>query len=120
MPGVVRSVVGYTGGKQPNPTYRAILDHTEALLIEFDPSKISYQQMLAHWWRMHRPLYKGKCQYRSAVWYINEEQKKIAEEHLEKAKAESKDELYTSVEEATTFYRAEEYHQDFVSKQVHN
>ena len=113
----MRSIVGYTGGKELNPTYHQLFDHTESLLLEFDPSKISYKEMLEKWWRMHRPLHKNSCQYRSAVWYLNEEQKKIAEEHLAKVKSETLQTLYTDVEKSGVFYRAEEYHQDYVMKQ---
>jgi methionine-S-sulfoxide reductase len=108
-------VVGYSGGKQVNPTYRNIKDHTEALLIEFDPLVVSYQDLALEWSRMHLPTYEGKCQYRSAVWYLNEEQKKAAESVVEEMKA-STGKVYTSVDKATRFYRAEEYHQNYFQK----
>ena len=117
LKGVVRCVVGYSGGNQLMPTYRRILDHTEALLIEFDPKIVSYEEMLIEWSRMHSPIGKKKCQYRSAVWYLNEQQKEEAEEVLAGVKAVSRDEVVSSVEKATRFYRAEEYHQDFIMKQ---
>lgn len=65
---------------------------------------------------MHSPVYAGKCQYRSAVWYLNEEQMEQAEQVLEGMKAASRDPMHSSVEPATSFYRAEEYHQQFLSK----
>ena len=70
MDGVVRSVVGYSGGKGKDPTYRNILDYTEALLIEYDPKIVSYEDLVLSWTQMHFPNYHGKTQYRSAVWYM--------------------------------------------------
>lgn len=112
--------VGYTGGVQKNATYKQILDHTEALWIEFDPTVISYEDLCIEWSRMHSPLHKSKCQYRSAVWYLDEEQQETAQEVVAGMKAAARGELYTSVEPATTFYKAEEYHQKFMSKQQGN
>lgn len=113
------SVVGYTGGKELNPTYRNMKDHTEAMWIEFDPAKVSYEDLLIEWSRMHSPVgYKTKCQYRSAVWYLNDEQRAAAEEVLAGMKAVARDTVYSDVEAATRFYRAEEYHQKFISKQM--
>lgn len=118
MTGVSRCVVGYSGGVTKDPTYRNIMDHTEALLVEFDPTKISYEDLVLSWTQMHNPVYKGKTQYRSAVWYLDEDQKETAEEVVEGWKASSRDVLVTSVEPAITFYRAEEYHQNFLSKDL--
>lgn len=118
MKGVVRCIVGYSGGRERNPTYQTIKDHTEALLIEFDPTQITYEDLLIEWSRMHSPLYKSKCQYRSAVWYVNEEQKEAAEEVLRGMKATARgQEIHSSVEKATRFYQAEDYHQNFMSRQ---
>jgi len=112
-------VVGYSGGIQPDPTYRNIKDHTEAVLIEYDPNVVSYDELLVEWSRMHNPNRKGtKRQYRSAVWYLDDEQREAADEVVAGMKAaRNSGELFTSVEPATKFYRAEEYHQDFVAKQ---
>jgi peptide-methionine (S)-S-oxide reductase len=115
----VGSYVGYTGGKKRNPTYRSMLDHTEAIFIEFDPTIISYDELLIEWSRMHMPNYKSNCQYRSAVWYITSDQREAAEEVVTGMKAAAREELYTSIEPATTFYKGEEYHQKFMAKQVH-
>jgi peptide-methionine (S)-S-oxide reductase len=115
--GVVRCEVGYSGGCALMPTYRQIKDHTEALLIEFDPKIVGYDDLLIVWSRMHRPTRETKCQYRSAIWYLNEDQKEAAAEVLAGMQAGSRERLVSSVEKATRFYRAEEYHQDFVLKQ---
>lgn len=119
MKGVARCVVGYAGGKKPNPTYKKILDHTEALLVEYNPDQVSYEDLVLSWTQMHSPNHAaGKTQYRSAVWYLNAEQKETAEEVVQQWKASKQESLYTSVEKALTFYRAEEYHQFFLSKRM--
>lgn len=120
LDGVARCVVGYSGGKTKDPTYRSIQDHTEALLVEFDPAVVSYEDLVISWTQMHNPNYQSKCQYRSAVWYLDEEQKEVAEEVVKAWKASAREPLYTSVEPALTFYRAEEYHQHFLSKRGGN
>jgi peptide-methionine (S)-S-oxide reductase len=120
MKGVARCVVGYSGGKTPDPTYKKIRDHTEAVLVEYNPNQVSYEDLVVSWTQMHLPNNsKGKCQYRSAVWYLDDEQKEIADEVVQQWKASnSRELLYTSVEAARTFYRAEEYHQYFLSKRM--
>ena len=111
-----RCVVGYSGGHDPDPTYRRILDHTEALLVEFDPNVLSYEDLVVEWARRHTPIGQRKCQYRSAVWYLNEEQKEICDNVVAGLVAAHGSNVETSVEKATKFYRAEEYHQDFTQK----
>jgi peptide-methionine (S)-S-oxide reductase len=119
MRGVVRCIVGYTGGTKLYPTYRNIQDHTEALLIEFNPNLISYEDLVIEWSRMHTPSRTTKCQYRSAVWYVNDEQQEIAEAIVGGMKATyGADGCTSSVERATKFYQAEEYHQNFNSKMM--
>lgn len=118
MKGVARCVVGYSGGEENYPTYRSIKDHTEALLVEFDPSIVDYSDLVVSWTQMHQPNYKGKTQYRSAVWYLQDEQKEVAEEIVEGWHGSSREKLYTSVSPASSFYRAEEYHQFFLQKRM--
>lgn len=108
--------MGYSGGKQDNPTYRNIRDYTEALLVEFDPSLVTYEDLVIEWTRMHSPTGRRTCQYRSAVWYLSDEQKEVCEEVVEGLKAVHGDHLNTSIEPATRFFRGEEYHQDFTAK----
>lgn len=110
--------MGYSGGKELDPTYRSIKDHTEAVLIEFDPTTITYEDVLLEWTRMHRPVYKQSTQYRSAVWYLDEEQKETAEEVKAgmQATVTGGETIVSDIEPATRFYRAEEYHQHFLSK----
>eukprot|EP00957_Ditylum_brightwellii_P188094 14320032-Ditylum_brightwellii.AAC.1 len=78
MDGVVRTVVGYTGGSEPNPTYSNIKDATEAILVEFDPSVVSYEDILLEWSKQHSPYFPQKTQYRSAIFYRTEEQRALA------------------------------------------
>eukprot|EP00566_Odontella_aurita_P027162 CAMPEP_0113536948 /NCGR_PEP_ID=MMETSP0015_2-20120614/6554_1 /TAXON_ID=2838 /ORGANISM="Odontella" /LENGTH=165 /DNA_ID=CAMNT_0000436389 /DNA_START=162 /DNA_END=659 /DNA_ORIENTATION=- /assembly_acc=CAM_ASM_000160 len=121
LDGVARAVVGYSGGRKPNPTYRSIEDHTEAVLVEYDPRTISYEDILAEWAGLDYPYSSGKTQYRSAVWYTSEYQREAAERTVEAIRTNARGrEVYASVEPATKFYRAEEYHQNFLRKQGRN
>lgn len=135
--GVTRCVVGYSGGDEPDPTYQSIKvcitthycisltvcflikDYTEAVMIEFDPNIISYQDILNLWQESDTPYYPQKCQYRSALFYIGDKQRKQAEEYVQKLNDDyaGKGKLYIDVEPAKTFYRGEEYHQNFLVKQ---
>lgn len=117
MDGVERVVVGYTGGVKKNPTYQNIMDATEAILIEFDPSRISYESILNEWSKQHYPFMKQKCQYRSAIFVKNVEEREIAEKIVKELETSSGKAVYTDIEDAGAFYRAEEYHQDFLNKQ---
>ena len=100
MDGVLRVVVGYTGGTEAYPTYSSIKDSTEAVLIEFDPSTISYEKILSVWAKSHSPFFPQKCQYRSAIWYRNDDQKAAAEAviaELQSKRGEGK-KVYADVE----------------------
>jgi peptide-methionine (S)-S-oxide reductase len=95
-------------------------DHTEALLVEFDPTVITYQELLREWTRMHFPNHPSKRQYRSAVWYLKDPgpQHGLADKAVKEwMDAHPKETLYTSVQPAGRFYRAEEYHQHFMAEQ---
>jgi peptide-methionine (S)-S-oxide reductase len=105
---VVNCVVGYSGGVSPDPTYDNMQDYTEALLVDFDPQMISYADILTAWRQLHTP-YPNKRQYRSAIMYLSEEQRKIAESMFGNEK-------YVDIEPATKFYLAEEYHQNYLQK----
>lgn len=120
---MVKSIVGYSGGVQKDPTYEEILDHTEAILVEFDPAVVSCDEILKTWSKMIADkLGPSSRQYRFAVWYLNDNQKRLAEkaikELLEEAAPEYPNEdvsSYVSVERVTRFYQAEEYHQHFLT-----
>ena len=126
--GVVSTTSGYTGGQKPNPTYEEVsaggTGHAESVQLLFDPAKISYEKLLNVFWHNIDPTTpdrqfcdKGR-QYRSAIFYHNENQKRLAEESkklLEQSKA-FKEAIVTEIVPASDFYPAEEYHQDFYLK----
>lgn len=115
--GVARCVVGYTGGKEANPTYRSMKDHSEAMLVEFDPSRVAYEELVIAWTQMHTPNYQRTCQYKSAIWYLDQqEQHEIAVEIVRGWKLAAKEPLFTSIAPAGNFYQAETYHQHFLTK----
>lgn len=118
MGGVADVVVGYTGGKKTNPTYQNIMDSTEAFMIEFDPSLISYEDILDEWAKQHEPFYPSKCQYRSAIFYCNEDQRNAALKKIEEFSKGGERKVYVDVEPVSAFYKGEEYHQNFLEKQM--
>ncbi len=126
--GVKSTKVGYTGGQLPNPTYEEVCTdrtgHAEAVEVEYDPDEISYQELLDVFWNNHNPTTLNRqgpdlrIQYRSAVFYHNDEQKEIAEkskENLEKS-GQYENPVVTEIVPAPTFYKAEEYHQKYFKK----
>jgi peptide-methionine (S)-S-oxide reductase len=125
--GVVKTTVGYTGGKIKNPTYEQVCTdktgYAEAIQIIYDPQQITYEQLLKIFWMIHDPTQKNRqgpdigTQYRSVIFYHNEEQKQIAE-HSKKQKQKELDmEIQTEIKPAEEFYPAEEYHQQYLKKQ---
>ena len=128
LPGVISTTSGYTGGHQENPTYEqvssGVTGHTEAIQIAFNASKISYQELLAVFWRNIDPTTADRqfcdtgSQYRPAIFYHDDEQKKAVEQSL-KALEQNKsfdEDIVTEISPATTFYPAEDYHQDYYLK----
>jgi peptide-methionine (S)-S-oxide reductase len=127
VPGVLRTISGYTGGKADNPTYQQVVSgstgHTEAVEITFDPSKVSYQKLLDVFWRNHDPLAKDRqfCdtgnQYRPAIFFHGEEQRKLAEETKKAVQTKFAPRVvHTEIAKAEKFYTAEDYHQDYYEK----
>ncbi|MCB2221746.1 MAG: bifunctional methionine sulfoxide reductase B/A protein [Bacteroidetes bacterium] len=125
QPGVKSVVSGYTGGKTKDPTYEEVCSgtsgHIEAVEIEYDPAKTTYEELAKLFFEIHDPTQVNRQgpdigeQYRSEVFYLNEEQKAIAEKLI--AQLESKGyKIATKVTEATTFYPAENYHQDYYER----
>ncbi len=111
---MVRTRVGYAGGKKKNPTYHDLGDHTESFQVDFDPTQTSYAQLLAVFWESHNPCAKAYSQqYRTAIFYQNEAQKKLAEETRDRLAAKKKDGVLTAIEPLTEFYLAEDYHQKY-------
>ena len=128
LTGVLSTTSGYVGGQKRNPAYEEVsagtTGHTEAVQVVYDPKKISYQKLLEVFWRNIDPTAKNRqfCdvgeQYRSGIFYRDQEQKRLAEESraaLEKSKP-FKDPIVTEVAQATEFWPAEEYHQDYYLK----
>ena len=126
LPGVVKVISGYTGGTGTNPTYEtyARQGHIEAVQVFYDPDKITYEAILDAFWRHIDPTDPGGQfvdrgpQYRSAIFYHDEEQKRIAEKSREElAKSGRFDKpVVTEILKFTKFYDAEEYHQDYYKK----
>lgn len=127
-PGVVAVISGYTGGTKVNPTYEDVsagdTGHAEAVEVLFDPTKITYRQLLDHFWRNVDPTTADRqfCdegpEYRSEIFYNSEEQKAAAEEskrEIERTKTFPQP-IVTQIVAAGPFYRAEEYHQDYSKK----
>ena len=117
MDGVAQVIVGYTGGQKADPTYENIMDATEAVLIEYDPAVISYETILSEWSKQHHPFMKQSGQYRSAIFVKNAEEQLVAQTIIKELGESRGQKVYADVEEAGAFYRAEEYHQDFLNKQ---
>jgi peptide-methionine (S)-S-oxide reductase len=126
--GVVDALVGYTGGTTPNPTYQQVCGdrtgHAEAVEVTFDPSRVSYEQLLDAFWAMHDPTTPNRqgpdvgSQYRSAIFYHSAEQKAAAEASkaaLERSGRYGRP-IVTEIVPAATFWRAEDYHQQYVAK----
>ncbi|GEL76220.1 peptide methionine sulfoxide reductase MsrA [Tenuibacillus multivorans] len=126
--GVHSVVSGYTGGHVDNPSYEHVKEgstgHYEAVQITYDPSKISYQTILDLYWPQIDPtdpdgqFHDRGPQYRTAIFYHNEEQKQLANKSKENIEKSGKfnSPIVTEILKATTFYPAEEYHQDFYKK----
>ncbi len=128
LPGVVSAVSGYTGGPEKDPTYKQVSSsrtgHLEAVEITYVAEEVSYQELLDHYWRQFDPtdaggsFYDRGLQYTSAIFYHDEEQKKLAETSKSALDASGRFDkpIVTPVRPAITFYRAEEYHQDYYKK----
>jgi methionine-S-sulfoxide reductase len=128
LAGVISTTVGYTGGQEQNPTYEEVSSgktgHAEAIQIVYDPSRLTYEELLDVFWRnidptqMNGQFVDTGRQYRTAIFYHNEEQKRLAsasKDKLEKSGRYDK-KIITEIAPATAFYRAEAYHQDYYKK----
>ena len=124
--GVISTTSGYTGGTLANPTYQDVghggTGHAEAVEIVYDPAKVSYEKLLDVFWHNHDPLAKNRqfCdrgdQYRPAIFYHNDEQRRLAEATKAKHQQRFKQPIQTEIVAAGRFYKAEEYHQDYYLK----
>ena len=128
VPGVLETVVGYAGGTLPNPTYDQVCSHStghaEVIWLRFDPAIISYTKLLEIFFEIHNPTLLNRqgpdigSQYRSVIFYDNEEQHDLAFKAIEDLEAAKKydKKIVTQVVPTTPFYRAEEYHQRYLEK----
>jgi peptide-methionine (S)-S-oxide reductase len=128
LPGVISTRVGYTGGQTANPTYKDVCTdrtgHAEAVEIEYDPTKLSYDKLLDVFWENHDPTQLNRqgpdwgTQYRSAIFFHTPEQEaeaKASKERLEKSRRFSKP-IVTQIVPAGQFFEAEDYHQQYLEK----
>src|SRR6266850_3223874 len=128
VPGVVSAVSGYIGGSVKNPSYEQVSSgrtgHTEAVQVTYDPAKVSYGKLLETFWLNHDPTVNnrqfcdGGTQYRPAIFYYTDEQKRLAEASKAKWEREKpfRQPIIAPIQPATDFYPAEEYHQDYYKK----
>ncbi len=127
MPGVLDAIAGYTGGQVDNPTYEQVCrtdtGHAEAVEVTFDPTEITYEALVDKFWDLHDPTQVDRQgpdvgrQYRTAIFTTSPEQMNIAEASKAKAQPRFKAPIATSIESASTFWKAEEYHQRYFEKQ---
>jgi peptide-methionine (S)-S-oxide reductase len=124
LPGVIETRVGYTGGNVPNATYRNHGNHAEGIEIIFDPEMISYRRILEYFFQIHDPTTRNRqgndfgSSYRSAIYYVDEEQKRIAEDTIADVDASGlwPGKVVTDVEPAGDFWYAEPEHQDYLER----
>ena len=128
MLGVSSVISGYSGGNIDNPTYEDVLrgdtGHIEVVQVNYDSSKISYEELLDMFFKIHDPTTIDRQgpdvgeQYKSVIFYANEDEMNLAKEKIDKIDAGEffKDAIVTELRKAVTFYKAEEYHQDFIEK----
>jgi peptide-methionine (S)-S-oxide reductase len=128
LAGVQKVESGYSGGQTPNPTYKEVCTgntgHAEAINVYYDPATITYDELLAAFWTSHDPTQLNRqgndvgTQYRSAIFYHNDEQKRKAEEYKKKLNDEQawSKPVVTEIVPAATFYKAEDYHQNYYNE----
>lgn len=126
--GVTATAVGYAGGTQDNPSYKQVCTdrtgHAEVVQVEFDPATVSYEQLLDMFWRCHDPTQVNRqgpdvgTQYRSVIFFHSPEQEAVARASKEKLASSGrfKHPIATAIVPATTFWKAEEYHQQYLEK----
>ncbi|HEV57670.1 MAG TPA: peptide-methionine (S)-S-oxide reductase [Phycisphaerales bacterium] len=128
VPGVLDTAVGYSGGHVKRPTYKQVCTdrtgHAEVVRVEYDPSQVTYQQLLNIFWQGHNPTQLNRqgpdvgTQYRSVIFYFNEEQRRLAEQSKERLERSNRFRrpVVTQIVPAGPFWRAEEYHQRYLEK----
>ncbi len=126
VPGVLDAEAGYSGGKTTEPTYEQVCNgttgHAEAVRIIFNPEKVSYNQLLGHFWHIHDPTTPNRqgpdvgTQYRSAIFYFTQDQRDRAMDSMRKLAIRTGKAIVTEITPAGNFWRAEEYHQRYFQK----
>jgi peptide-methionine (S)-S-oxide reductase len=124
--GVEATRVGYAGGRLDNPTYEDVCSHrtghAEVVEVTYDPERVSYEQLLDVFWHKHNPTQRNRQgwdigdQYRSVVFFHDEEQRETAERSKESEQPRYRKPIVTQIEPAPTFYEAEDYHQQYLEK----
>ena len=125
--GVIQTRVGYIGGKTKNPSYEKVCSgktgHVEAVEVIFDKDKISYDELLDIFWKIHNPTTKNRQgfdigpQYNSVIFYYNSKQKALAERSKRDYQKKMDKKIFTKIKKAQIFWKAEEYHQKYIEKQ---
>jgi peptide-methionine (S)-S-oxide reductase len=126
VPGVLSTAVGYSGGHFPDPNYKDVCTgrtgHAEVVEVQFDPIQVSYADLLKVFWENHDPTTLNRqgpdigSQYRSAIFFHTPEQQAAAQASKEKMQASYKNRIVTEITPASEFYRAEDYHQQYLEK----
>jgi len=116
---VVKTRVGYTGGSTRFPTYHNLADHTEVFQVDYDPNITDYNALLKMFWKHHNITTPLRRQYMSAIFYHDDEQKKLAEETMTEVQKKTVRKVATKVLPLETFYDAEGYHQKYLLKRHH-
>lgn len=126
VPGVVKTTAGYSGGTTEDPTYEEVCTHTtghaEVVLVEYDTSKVSFEVLCKHFFRMHDPTQLNRQgpdvgdNYRSCIFYVTDGQKAAAEKVKAEAQKDWQNPIVTQIEQAGPFYEAEDYHQKYTEK----
>ncbi len=126
LPGVIETTAGYTGGTLENPTYEQVkkgsTGHAETVEIRFDPEKISYDDILDFFFRLHDPTTKNRqmndvgTQYRSTIFVHNDQQREAAHRAIERNQPRWPKPIVTEIADATTFWPGEDYHQDYLQR----
>jgi peptide-methionine (S)-S-oxide reductase len=126
LDGVISTISGYAGGKKKNPTYEEVsagtTGHTEVVQVTYDPKKVTYEKLLDVFWRNIDPLAANRqfcdvgSQYRTAIFYHDENQKRLAEESRKALAKRFKEPIVTEIAAYTEFFPAEDYHQDYYIK----
>jgi peptide-methionine (S)-S-oxide reductase len=124
LPGVISTVVGYTGGDTPHATYRNHGTHAEGIAVAFDPEKLSYKELLEYFFQIHDPTTRNRqgndigSSYRSAIFFLDETQETTAKDLISEMEASGKwpGKIVTEVVPASDFWNAEEEHQNYLKK----